>query len=332
MAIVDWLDSNIDSKIKYTGNNKEVHFNCPFCSDKRHRMYVSLDTGGVYCHNCNWHGNIVKLIQSVEGVSLSKAESIFQDVKGNLVLPESISKDAIANMFIPDLRADLAKRPIPLPQEYSPIKLETKNIYVKNAIKYLHSRGITDKQIVSHKMGYCMDGEYRDRIIIPITENGDLKFWVARASNKHAYLKEKSPSDEEYQISKSEVLFNIDVASHKYHSAVLCEGIFDALSFSDIGVSMLGKSLYQSQLNILLDYRDQLTNGVYVALDWDARDNATEIAETLSEYFKVYIINIPRELDDPNNSLQQKGKSYMWKLIADAEEYSEFSCIRRMFA
>ena len=176
-----------------------------------------------------------------------------------------------------------------------------------------------------------MSGEYKNRVIIPITENGDLKFWVARAISSDVKMKEKSPSDEDYQISKSEVIFNIDRASKKYHTAVICEGIFDALAFGDVGVSLLGKSLYQEQLNILLDYRALLTNGLYISLDWDAKDKATEMAEKLSEYFDVKIINIPKEGDDPNNYLQKYGRKAMWKLIEDAEDYGEFSSITRLF-
>lgn len=331
MAISDWVEANIDSTIKYTGNGKEMRVNCPVCGEIRHRMFINVDNGKVYCHNCGYSSNVVGLIQYIDGVPYSKALTVFKDIKGNLVLPEWINKDTINNIFMGDLRQDLDKRAIPLPEGYSPINPKSHNIVIKRAVKYLHSRKITDRQIVGHKMGFCMDGEYKNRVIIPITENGQLRFWVARAISSDEYMKEKSPSDNDWNISKSEVIFNLDKAAKKYHTAVLCEGIFDALSFGDIGVSLLGKSLYQEQLNILLDYRDLLTEGVYIALDWDAKSNATKIAEQLSEYFKVYIINIPQRLDDPNNCLKSQGRQYMWKLIENAEEYSEFSGLRRMF-
>lgn len=329
--IVDWIESNIDDNLKYTGTGKEVHFNCVVCGEIRHRMYVNLETGKVYCHNCGYKGNIISLIQYVEGVSFSRANDIFKDIRGNLSLPENISKNLLENVFAEDLRKDLLKRAIPLPEEFSLLNPQKTNIATRRAVKYLHSRKVTDKQIIEHKMGFCMSGEYKNRVIIPITENGDLKFWVARAISSDVKMKEKSPSDEDYQISKSEVIFNIDRASKKYHTAVICEGIFDALAFGDVGVSLLGKSLYQEQLNILLDYRALLTNGLYISLDWDAKDKATEMAEKLSEYFDVKIINIPKEGDDPNNYLQKHGRKAMWKLIEDAEDYGEFSSIKRLF-
>lgn len=328
--IVDWLETVIDDRIQHTGNNREVHFNCVVCGESRHRMYVNLESGLVYCHNCGYKTNIIGLIQYVEGISFSRASAIFKDVKGNLMLPENISKDLVSNMFAEDLRKDLSKRAIPLPKEYAPLNPRKTNIMTRRAIKYLNSRKITNKQIVDHKMGFCMSGEYKNRVIIPITENGELRFWVARAISPDVKMKEKSPSDADYQISKSEVIFNIDRAAKKYHAAVISEGIFDSLSWGDIGISLLGKSLYQEQLNILLDYRELLTDGLYIALDWDARDKATEMAEKLSEYFDVKMINIPKEDDDPNNYLQKHGKKAMWKLIESAEEYGEFSSVKRL--
>lgn len=92
----------------------------------------------------------------------------------------------------------------------------------------------------------------------------------------------------------------------------------------------MGKSLYQEQLNILLDYRELLTEGIYISLDWDAYDKATEIAEQLSQYFDVYIINMPKELDDPNNCLQKIGRKRMLKFMESAEPYGEFSMVKRL--
>lgn len=325
--VEDWVQANIDN-YRYTGNQKEIHFDCIFCSDTRQRMYVNIDSGKVHCHNCNYGGTIINLIQFVEGISWSQAMYRYKDIKGSQKLPQKVSEEIQQRMIMGQYRVDTDKRAIPLPEEYQLLS-GSSNIVAKRAIKYLHSRKISDKQIEQHKFGFCVSGEYENRIIIPITEYGELKFWVARAIGNVSFMKEKSPSDEEYQISKSEVIFNIDRAAQEYHSIVISEGIFDALSWGDIGVSLLGKSLYDEQFNILLDYRELLTDGVYIAVDWDARSNATKIAERLSDYFDVKIINIPKKFDDPNKYLQKHNKKAMWKLIHDAEPYTKFSGIRR---
>ena len=326
--IEDWINQNIDDTIKYTGNGKEVHFSCPVCNETRSRMYVNLNSGMVYCHNCGFKGTIVTLIQHVEGVSWSKAMLRFSQIKGNLQLPENVSNSVEDKLFLGDLRKDLEKRAIPLPDEYQ-ILTGSNNMIAKRAVRYLHKRKITDAQIEQYEFGFCSSGDYKDRIIIPIKENDELRFWVARAIGNVTYMKEKSPSNEDYQISKSEVIFNIDVAAREYHTAVISEGIFDAMSWGNIGVSLLGKALYDEQIDILLDYRELLTDGLYVAVDYDARSSATEIAEKLSDYFKVKIINIPKEYDDPNKYLQKHNRKAMWKLIREAEDFSEFSGLKR---
>lgn len=330
--IEEWLEANIDDTLKYTGSGEEVHFSCPICGENRKRMFVNLFSGKVYCHNCGYSSHIVGLISWVEGVSWTRANAIFKDIKGSMSLPEDFGQNTLARMFESDFRSDLQKRAIPLPEEYIAINPAKTNMVTKQAIRYLKSRKVTEKQITIHKMGVCISGEYQGRVIIPIWENNELRFWIARAMSKDAYMKEKSPSDEDYQTSKSEVIFNIDRAAKKYHSIVISEGIYDALSWGDIGVSLLGKILYEAQLNILLDYRELLTEGVYIALDWDARDKATEMAERLSEFFDVKMINIPQKYDDPNNYLQKHKRSDMWDLIQSAEPYTEFSGLRRMLS
>lgn len=325
MSIANWLESNIDSKVKFTGNSKEAHFNCIKCSDTRQRMYVNLHSGKCYCHNCGYSGTIVNLIQSVEGYSYSKAYKVFKEQNSGINLAE-IESDSLYKTLIKTQLDKPIKRAIPLPQECIPLSETSKNLEIIRAIKYLISRGITLTQIKKHKFQYCSNGPYAGRVIIPIYEQNELKFWVARAVNPKIRMKEKSPSNADYNISKSEVIFNIDKAAVKYNSIVITEGIFDALSFGDIGVSLLGKSLYTEQLRILLEYKDLLTNGIYIALDYDAKKEALKLAKKLSTFFnKIFLINIPKELDDPNNCLKSKGSRFMLDLLSSATRYSEFS-------
>lgn len=325
--IEDWIEQNIDSKILYTGNGKEIHICCPICGDHRYRLYIELNKGLVYCHNCNFRGTVINLISRVEGISYTRANERFMNIKGNMTIPLDIC-DTLEHKLLIDDDVEVAKRPIPLPEEYQ-LLLDSQQILAKRAISYLQSRSITLNQIQRYKMGFCAMGQYTGRIIIPIYEGNELKFWIARAISQHARLKEKSPSNEPYQYGKSEVIFNIEYAARTYHAAVISEGIFDALSWGGIGVSLLGKELYDEQLRVLLNYRELLYEGVYIAVDADAAPMADIMAHQLSEFFQVYIINIPDKYDDPNRYLQTHSKAAMWRLIRGAEKYEEFTTIRR---
>lgn len=336
MSVVSYLEEVVGD-VKHTQKGDEVHMNCPMCGEVRHRFYVNLSTHLCYCHNCGYSESFVTFIRDIEGISYKEAVKRYQDVKGSVYIPEDILLELRKNIFIGDVSHNIAMRAIPLPDEYIPLNFNSKNPMMKSAIKYLmNSRRITIQQMKEHDFGICMSGEYKNRIIIPIEEFGEPKFFVARAIGSGSRLKEKSPSNESYQISKSQVIFNIDHASALFNSCVISEGVFDALSFGDIGVSLLGKRLSDDQLAILLDYKDYLTNGIYIALDWDARKDALKLAQELYEYFPVYLVNLPKgnlvKGHDPNSALKTYGQKYMFELIDQAEEYSlSYHLKRKLF-
>lgn len=324
--VVDWIEQHITSAIRYVGTGDEIHICCPVCGDTRYRLYINLFTGQVYCHNCQFKGTVVNLIQQVEGIPYQAAKRRFGDIKGNIVLPESVERTLRQRLFA--VKSPLVqKRAVPLPEEFQLLS-QCDNHVAHQAIRYLHHRGVTDTQIEKHHMGICATGDYTNRIIIPIYHQNELVFWVARAMSLEVKLKERSPTNSFYQHSKSEVIFNLHEAATNYHSVVISEGIFDALSWGGIGVSLLGKVLYDAQLNLLLQYRTQLTEGVYVALDADAETDAMTIATTLSEIFPVKLVHIPPEFDDPNNYLMTHSRAAMWQLLSGAEPLGEFTSLR----
>lgn len=323
--VEDWIKQRVDTNVRYTGSKEEIHICCPVCNDTRYRFYINLLTGQVYCHNCQFKGTVVNLIQYIENVPYTVARERFDEIKGDILLPELIETDLEKRLGL-RMVAPLQKRAVPLPEEFQSIAA-SQNVVAQRAERYLLKRGISHRQIEQHKIGICARGQYANRIIIPIHQEGELKFWVARALNTQSTLKERSPSNLFYQYGKSEVIFNLDIAARCYHSAVISEGIFDALSWGDIGISLLGKVLYDTQLNLLLQYRDQLSEGVYIALDADARADAMKIAQKLAPFFPVKIIYIPPEYDDPNQYLVTHSKGDMWKLITCAGEYGEFTSL-----
>ena len=335
MSIASYIEEVVEDT-KYTQNNEEIHGNCPVCNESRRRFYVNLVTHKCYCHNCNFSASFIGFIMEIEKVSYEKALERYKDIKGSSYIPEDVLLELHKNLFIGDVSHSIKMRPIPLPEEYIPLNFSSSNPVMKSAIKYLmKKRKISIRQMKEHKFGVCLSGEYKNRIIIPVNEFDETRFFVGRAIGSKAKLKEKSPSNESYQISKSQVIFNIDRASAIFNSCVISEGIFDALSFNDVGVSLLGKRMSDEQLAILLDYKEYLTKGIYIALDWDARKDALKLAKQLYEYFPVYLINLPKDdLDkghDPNSYYMKYGRKAMYDLIDNAEEYDFSYHLKRKF-
>jgi hypothetical protein len=59
---------------------------------------------------------------------------------------------------------------------------------------YLSQRGITIKQIVKYNIGYCKDGLYSRRVIIPsYNSDGQLNYFVSRSYYPDEKMKYKNP-------------------------------------------------------------------------------------------------------------------------------------------
>lgn len=326
--ITDYI-MDLMGDLKPTGKGDQLHGNCPFCGDRRSRLYIGVYNQKVYCHNCGYGGTIIKLIADIERIPYTKAFEIYKEYNGSIVIPEDVTEE-LSNMLNKiDYTKYLTKSAIPLPEEFQLLEGNT-SVYAGRVRKYLTSRLVTKKQIKSHKMGYCSSGKYEGRAILPIYQEDELKFWVARATSKDAYKKELSPSDEDYQVSKSEVIFNIDRAAKLFNTAIISEGIFDAVSWGDVGAGLLGKRCSEEQLKILLSYKDKLTDGVYLALDPDAWKYMIEIADELHQYMPVKIIKMPGDYD-PNDYARKYGKSACLKLIDSAVEYDRLFKLRSKF-
>lgn len=333
--IKDYLETVINDRIRETQKGDQYKFNCPFCGEIRHRAFVSTITHQFYCHNCQTGLSFIGFIQEIEGISYEKAVERYKDIRGSSYIPDDILEELQKNLILRGIKHTLPLMNVRLPKEYIPLDFESKNPVMKRAIKHLLSRRISIRQMKQHQFGLCLSGEYSHRIIIPITEMGEVKFFVARSigvppNAGKGFLKEKSPSTEDYQYSKSQVLFNIDNSAKIFNACVLSEGIYDALSFDDIGVSALGKRMSEEQLALLLDYKDYLTSGVYIGLDSDANKDTLKLADMLVQYMPVHLLELPLG-HDPNSYLKAYGKKAMYELIDSAHEYDLSYKLKRKF-
>lgn len=326
-----WLYNHLGEQRK-TNNPSEVIYKCPFCTDDKYKFYISLTKGVCHCFKCGASTSLLKLISNVE----HKPKSVIKQMFGDLALEQenvatlSGLSTSFEEVFLDTSLENVEKRCVPLPDEngekytlLNPNKAETKT--EQKALEYLYSRGITPTQIIENKFKLARNGVYNNRIIIPIVDEHKQKFYVARSINKTTRLKEVSPHTNWWNYSKSEVLFGLDNAlKNGLGSIVLCEGIFDALAWRMNGVSMLGKSLYKSQLARLFQVSDSIKR-IYICLDFDAQEDVVKLAEQLKPVYKdkLYIVQIPKEDDDPNNYVCTHGLISLYRLLETAIPYQE---------
>ena len=163
---------------------------------------------------------------------------------------------------------------VELPKEFQTLYNPSNSYKRKHALNYLLGRGVRPEDIVKYNIGFCYEGEYRDKIIIPsYDERGKLNFFVGRSFYQTQY-KHKNP-----KVSKDivgfELLINWDTP------LVLCEGAFDALSIRRNAIPLFGKSI-QSELE-----KKIIGNSVkklYIVLDSDAIKNALRLTKKFMSY------------------------------------------------
>jgi len=178
---------------------------------------------------------------------------------------------------------------VELPKEFKPLYQQSNSIKWKHALNYLLNRGLRVEDIVKYNIGYCEDGEYADKIIIPsYDEKGKLNFFVGRSFYETKF-KHKNP-----KVSKDIVGF--DLLVNWDTPIVLCEGAFDAIAIRRNAIPLFGKSI-QSELE-----KKIIGNSVkklYICLDSDALKNALGLAEKFMSYgIQTHLVDLGDE--DPS--------------------------------
>ena len=208
-------------------------------------------------------------------------------------------------------------------QETQRLKLPTEFIFLggsnlpfeaRQALRYLLKRGITTEDIHFYKLGFCSEGEYRNRIIIPsYDEDGKLNYFIARDIFPNSRFKYKNPP-----MSKDTVVFELFINWNE--PIVLVEGSFDAIAVRKNVIPLLGKFPSKSLVKKLVTKR---VKKVYVALDTDAKKDAAKLVKFLMDSgIEAYLLSMKEK--DPS----ELGFEEFWNRVKQTEQ-STFSDIIR---
>lgn len=257
-------------------SGNEYLFRCPKCDHDKKKLSINFEKNVWKCWICDYRGNNLDRLVKRRGSFLQRQEWLKYshniDISGDL-----------ENLF-GDLEEKQEEQVITLPKEF--ISLCNKNLPLssREPKNYLHSRGVSDKDILKWKIGYCSKGEYKDRVIIPsFNMNGDLNYFVARSYNKKEWPPYKNPN-----VSK-DIIFNELYVDFK-NDLVLVEGVFDAVNATN-AVPLLGSSLREDSK--LFQEIVKWDTTIYVALDPDAEKKAMNLIQSLLLYgIEVYKIDV----------------------------------------
>ena len=261
-------------------------FFSPFISHYKPKLQINISSQKWHCWVSNSGGHsLYSLFKKVNADS-----RYFSELKDLVFV--STKKGEVESKVI-----------VSLPIEYKPLWKSSKSLFYKHALNFLKKRGITKIDLQKYKLGFCDDGIYGNRVIIPsYDENGILNYFVGR-SFMGDNMKYKNPN-----VSRDIIPFDWFIAWS--YPIVLCEGVFDAISIRTNAIPMLSKKPSKSLLTKI--FQEQVKT-IYIALDNDAKKDAYN----LSEFFKDFgidskVVNLPKN-EDPNDL----GFERMTNLIGD---------------
>jgi DNA primase len=259
----------------YHQKGEEFLYHCPYCNHHKKKMSINFSKNMAKCWICDTrHKNIYRIVRKFGNYQQRQK---YLELQGRLDLNE------FEDLF-KELNNEEEKQQIDLPEEFISLCNKDLPMDTTDAFRYLSSRGIGRREILKWKIGYCKEGRYAGRIIIPSFDvDGDCNYFIARSFVGHQRRYLNPPADRDIVFNE----LNIDWDD----PVVLVEGVFDAIAAGENAIPILGSTLRErSRLFQAIAIHD---TPVYMALDYDAEKKAEWIIKSMLKYdlevFKVPI-------------------------------------------
>lgn len=284
-------------------NGTEHLFHCPKCNHHKRKLSINVEKGVFKCWICDYSGT--KVSQLVRRYAPSYYAD-YRQLEGEIDIAKY---DTIFAEHVPE-----PPQIIDLPENFQTLTGK-KTRLKRRALDYLYSRGFSDKDILTWKIGFCDYGEYQDRVIIPsFDDDGNVNFFVGR-SYTDDWMKYKNP-----QVSK-DIIFN-DLNIDWEDEVILVEGVFDAMKCKN-AIPLLGSTLREKSR--LFQKICERKPDIYLALDEDVKNKEFSIAKKLKEYgITVKVIQVAPYADIgamPKEVVEQRKQNADFVTEMDYLEY-----------
>ena len=301
MRIINLLSRVIGNTGRQLKKSNEYMFWSPFISHHKPKLQINVQTQKWHCWVSNQGGH--NLFQLFKKLKASREQ--FDELSDIVGKPKSLSSKYEKNK---------QKNIVRLPNEFKPLWLDGNSIIRKHAIVYLKNRGITLVDIIRYGIGYCEEGLYANRIIVPsYSSDGELNYFVGRDIYEGG-MKYKNPP-----VSKD--VIGLDLFINWNEPIVLCEGVFDAIAIRRNAIPLFGKTIPKSLMKKI--YEKQVKQ-IYILLDSDAIMDSIKMTDSLMKNgINVYYVNLSEE--DPSDM----GFKKVINLIKETKQTS-FSDLMRM--
>lgn len=299
MRIINLLNRVIGSNGRLLNKANEYMYWSPFVSHHKPKLQINIKTQKWHCWISNQGGH--NLFQLFKKLKATKEQ--FDELSDIVGKPKRVNQSNLED-----------KKIVRLPKEFKPLWSDNGGIIRKHSLNYLKKRGIGFGDIIRYNIGYCGDGVYGNRIIIPsYNENGELNYFVGRDIYKGG-MKYKNPP-----VSKDVIGFDLFVNWDE--PIVLCEGVFDAIAIRRNAIPLFGKTIPKS---LKMKIYEKKVKEIYILLDNDAIKDSIKITDDLMRNgINVYFVKLSEQ--DPSDM----GFKKVINLIKNTKQTS-FSDLMRM--
>ena len=298
--IVNLLNRVIGNRGKLLKKANEYMYWSPFTSHHKPKLQINVQTQKWHCWISNQGGH--KLYQLFKKLKATKEQ--YDELRDIVGESKSLSS----------FKSKVKEKTLHLPKEFHPLWNGGNNIIKRHALSYIAKRGMGMADIIRYNIGYCSEGLYTNRIIVPSYDcEGNINYFVGRDIYSGG-MKYKNPP-----ISKDVIGFDLFINWDE--PIVLCEGVFDAMAIKRNAIPLFGKTIPKKLMKKI--YEKQVKT-IYILLDSDAIKDAIKLTDKLMKNgINVYFVKLKDE--DPSDM----GFKKVINLIKKSEETS-FSDLIRM--
>jgi hypothetical protein len=284
-------------------NGTEAYFKSPFNDSLKRKLAVHIDKsseryGQWHCWQEGFGGHNLIQLFNCKQVKVSKAH--YDELKKILNITD------ISTFGNYKGKKGKQQRSIELPEEFNSFTDVKNTIGYTRAFNYVKKR-ISQSDIIRYNIGYCLRGEYKNRIIIPsYYEDNQLNYFLARSFEGCSKLPYKNPDvDEDVVVFENQINWEYPIT--------ICEGAFDAVAIRRNATPILGK--YIPDVLKKKIFEKDVTH-INIAMDADAMKTTMEFAQDfINEGIVVNIVDIPKNQDPSSlgfkkmNELTNKSQS-----------------------
>ena len=250
--VIPILDKALNSKGQSLRKQNEYMYWSPFVSHHKPKLQVNIQTGKWHCWVSNQGGH--SLFQLFKQVGADR--SVFKELN-----------EVVGGTFYSSEKKTNTTQVLSLPKEIKYFD-DSESVFQLHALRFLFNRGLTEQDILRYNIGYCTEGLYQNRIIVPSYDSdGILNYFVGRDFYSGG-MKYKNPP-----ISKDIIGFDLYVNWNE--PIILCEGVFDAMAIKNNSIPLFGKTILPKLYKKIIEKK---VSHIIISLDEDAFNDSLKMA------------------------------------------------------